>query len=399
MRTSHVTAVCVLLTLATGAASADDADDAILRVAQDKSTVEQHIARYLQKQHGLKAEQRYADRAKTNVYLVLPYKPEKAPAIEILVDTSFTSRGARSGKVMAQAIVVKAYHELGDRAKPAAVRTKLLELFNLWNTRRFFISASVDDYGYLLLKGNVNMPREDVGLHAEVVADLIVRLKSAWDRFWPAVSGVLGKAEAGGDTADDEAAIAVPKAFEKTVLADRAATAAFLAKALPSITKEQSDQYVEAFWSKEADFQQWYKLVADNQGAILVNRQKQRWGIVVPISKQGFPILPLSVMAKTFVPTGVTETAKAGWYERASRRLAVRGECQGLAVFKDGSALLCAWMLSRNDPTKVRYGYRKLAELTADVKAIDLRLAVGGATVKGLGEKATGSLKLIDAVE
>ena len=102
---------------------------------------------------------------------------------------------------------------------------------------------------------------------------------------------------------------------------------------------------------------------------------------------------------QTFVPTGVSEAAKQGWYARIARRLAVRGECRALAIFKDGSAMLCAWRIRREDPTKLSYGYRKLTELTADVKDVDVRLQTVGVTVKGLGEKTAGSMNLIDAVE
>jgi hypothetical protein len=371
----------------------DSAETSLLSIAQDKSTLESQIADSILKAHGEKAERKYATAGRRNLYLVYPCKPKGCPELQILVDTTATARGSVSGRVMAQAVVVKAYHELGEAARRPEARRRILELNNQWNNRRLFVTISVDAYGYLLLRGDTNIPSPPGAVHPQVVWDLIVRVRSAWSRYYPLLAAALARAGAA------EALIRVPEKAAKTALAGRDATTRFLRVSLPSMKEDAIGKWTGEFWGKAGDFSVAYESEPDRCVAVLWQLDGQRSGILLHKSPQGFLVLPRSLVAGLLAPTGVQEAAKGRWYEQIARRLAVRGTCTALAVFADGSAMRCTFQLKKDTPGAVFYKYEKVPQPGAAEAKLDVRLKVGGLTVKGTGGATEGKRPLAELVE
>ena len=189
--------VCVLLGLGTWvSASSTDKDfdmtssDWLLRPAQDESSVETTIAKYIRQKMDIDPEIRFLDDDMEDMAVYYPLEPDNAPALRVEVDT-YSSRDD-GDKVAERVISLTTWYVLPDAAKTSELRPKILDVLNqqmldYWSPGRFMI----DEDGDIQIETFLNIPHENAPVHCECVLDSLMRMTSGWDRCYKALDEAI----------------------------------------------------------------------------------------------------------------------------------------------------------------------------------------------------------------
>jgi len=160
------------------------AQDAMLTVVQDESSMEQLIARFLRANHNLTVNEK--DPTGNDLWLELPMNGDPVPPYKILVDTQVLNRDGTTKLVIERGVLV----ELHTGVKvPDARRVALLNLINAKNQQKVFCSAYVDTGGEIIFGWVLNVMSS--GLATEYVYDAIAREDKLWRGAYPEVAEAL----------------------------------------------------------------------------------------------------------------------------------------------------------------------------------------------------------------
>jgi hypothetical protein len=165
-------------------------DEWLLYPAQDEASVERKVAAYLKATEGLEGKIETFEADTSDVYVLYKLTPGNAPGILVTVDTLVA--GKDKDKVTERTIELAAVYTLADEAKTPAVRQKILELNNSWHQENWTPGRIyLDTDGDLVLETYVNIPGQNTPIHAELVRDALLRIKSAWNEYYPRLAPII----------------------------------------------------------------------------------------------------------------------------------------------------------------------------------------------------------------
>ena len=159
------------------------ADDAMLTVVQDESTMEQVIARHLRTTHQLQVDEK--NPKGNDLWLDLPMKGDPMPGFHIRIDTQPLNRDP-SGTVIERGILVTLL--TGITVSGTQV-DRLSRLLNDFNRRKAFSSAFIDTDRQIVLEWILNVLPP--GLPTEYAYDIVAREDKLWRGLYPDVAAAL----------------------------------------------------------------------------------------------------------------------------------------------------------------------------------------------------------------
>lgn len=160
-----------------------DESSAVLTVVQDESSMEAQIAVFLEDRMGEPELNHYGD---DDIELLYAHETDDTPLVVFQIDTY--PMWVEDDVIQERAIGISFYHILPDDAKNPETLTKAV-LFN-----NEYMNEMVEPYpGRIVIDGDgdlvfatlVNIPGPSITLHAEVVFDIIYRMREVWEDFWP----------------------------------------------------------------------------------------------------------------------------------------------------------------------------------------------------------------------
>jgi len=154
------------------------ADDEKLTVAQDESSQELIIERYLtSRYHLVLVEQRKGD----DMWLSMSMKGEPMPSYRITIDTQPLNKD-KSGRVLERGIRIQAMTgiHVTDAQRPAVER-----VINDFNRDKVFAASYVDSDGEVMMDWTLNIL--EAGLDTSYVYDVLTREDRLWRELYPRV--------------------------------------------------------------------------------------------------------------------------------------------------------------------------------------------------------------------
>ncbi len=157
----------------------------LLFPAQDESSVELKIAKYLKEKEGTDAVMVNIADSGTDLVCMYAVDPTVGPRLIVVIDTHVARLDKETGKVTARCVEVSGHYELPDSVKTSAAQAKLLEYMNSWHQNHFapgHICLGKD--GNLELATYIVIPSPEVPVHAEMVRDSLYRTTVVWGEFY-----------------------------------------------------------------------------------------------------------------------------------------------------------------------------------------------------------------------
>jgi hypothetical protein len=158
------------------------AQDEMLTVVQDESSMEQTIERYLKATQQMVVNEK---RSGDDMWLELPMKGEPMPSYRLTIDTQSLNKNNK-GRVIERGVRIQA---LTGIKVPDARRAAVLRVLNNFNRDKVFSAVYVDTDGEVMLDWTLNVMAP--GLHVEYVYDVVVREDKLWRELYPLVSAAL----------------------------------------------------------------------------------------------------------------------------------------------------------------------------------------------------------------
>ena len=153
------------------------ADDDMLVVTQDESSMERVIEANLKTKHDLKITEKF-DKA-DDLWLELPFTADPMPKYRYAVDTQSLNK-KDDGEIVERGVRV----QLFTSVKIAADRQpEVLRIINDFNRRKVFSAMYIDTDGEIVLDWTLNVMAQ--GMHVEYVYDVIAREDKLWRELYP----------------------------------------------------------------------------------------------------------------------------------------------------------------------------------------------------------------------
>jgi len=157
------------------------ASDERLTVAQDESSQELIIERYLKSSYGLvTAEQRKED----DLWLNMAMKGDPMPSYRIVIDTQPLNKD-KSGRITERGVRFQAFTgvKVTEAQRPAVTK-----VINDFNRDKVFSAVYVDTDGEIVLDWTLNIL--EPGLDLAYVYDVLMREDKLWRELYPRVTKV-----------------------------------------------------------------------------------------------------------------------------------------------------------------------------------------------------------------
>jgi hypothetical protein len=159
------------------------ADNDVLTVTQDESSMERIIEQNLKEAHQLVVNEKML--SADDLMLQLPFKGDPMPAYRYDIDTQALNKDD-DGKVTERGVRIQLFTTI----KVAADKwPAVLSLINDFNRRKVFSAAYIDSDGEIILDWTLNVMAQ--GLATEYVFDVVAREDKLWHEMWPDVSKAL----------------------------------------------------------------------------------------------------------------------------------------------------------------------------------------------------------------
>ena len=137
-------------------------------------------------------------------------------------------------------------------------------------------------------------------------------------------------------------------------------TASFLRKAMPTAEEGWIKTQNDEFWAKTGNFQTEYRRVTDSDFVLIDSYNNKRTGLVLPMSANGWAVIPLDTFVKTEDPDGASEGDKRAWYESIAKGLAASGSVSALILFDNGNGFDVSFSIDK-DLTVLHYDDKFMA--------------------------------------
>ncbi len=164
----------------------------LLFPAQDESSTEKRIAKYIETVHRKAAKYKFTGKNDNDAILIYTLEAGSAPKLRAFVDTMVSSRNRVTRKVTERAVVVRAYFKLPASAKRGSKLARILMVANLWvrghtYPHRIYLDKDKD----VTMECLINIPGENIPIHAEMIYDAMTRMISAWEKLYKALDVVI----------------------------------------------------------------------------------------------------------------------------------------------------------------------------------------------------------------
>lgn len=172
--------VCLLASL--GAVGPALADQEMLTVTQDESSMERAIENYLKTHEGLDVREKTAEQ--DDLYLIVPVDDEGIPDYRISIDTQALHKD--DGKVTERAVLLQV---LTGVKVPQDKQAAVIRVINDFDRDTLFSTAYVDADGEVVMDWGLNVLA--AGLPMEYVSDALARAHIVWNALYQQIRRVL----------------------------------------------------------------------------------------------------------------------------------------------------------------------------------------------------------------
>lgn len=159
------------------------ADNEVLTVTQDESSMERIIEGYLKTEHKLVIEEKTLD--KNDLALNLPMKGDGTPAYRIMIDTQPLNT-LDNGKIIERGVRIQAF--TGVKV-PEDKQDAVIRVINDFNRDKVFAAVYVDSDGEIVVDWTLNVMSQ--GLATEYVFDVVARADKLWRELYPKVNAAM----------------------------------------------------------------------------------------------------------------------------------------------------------------------------------------------------------------
>ena len=163
----------------------------LLFPAQDESSVETKIAKYIKKKRGVQAEVKFIDEAMSNLAIYYPSGGGEIPRIKVRINSQ--SAAKVDGKITERVVFVSAWYVMPTASKKPEVRRKILEVNNQYMTKYWIPDhITLDSDGDIQLQTMINISDQKAPVHCEAVLDSIMRLANGWQTYYKLLDEAIG---------------------------------------------------------------------------------------------------------------------------------------------------------------------------------------------------------------
>jgi len=177
--------IAAAASLGIGSAARAPASEEKLTVAQDESSQELVLERYLTDKHNLVFTEGHINNDPKDLYLNLAMKGDPMPAYRVTIDTQVLHQD-KTGRITQRGVRIQAYTgiKVTDAQRPAVTR-----VINDFNRDRVFAACYVDTDGEVMLDWTLNILES--GLDPEYVFDVLGREDKLWKELYPRVTKAM----------------------------------------------------------------------------------------------------------------------------------------------------------------------------------------------------------------